>query len=373
MSTAVKIAPPRFRLASLDDWARIAELEVSQELGSMPADDWRSLWLNNPLWPRVRQDWPVGWLLEDAAGRLVGSLVNIPALYTFRGRELICANGRGWAVKLEYRGFALQLMGEYFDQSTAELFINTTVAPNAAPMIGSLSDRIPLGDFQTSAFWVTGYRGFAKSVLKKMYGRAAGLLAYPAAAALKLKDAMTARSLPAISKAVVVEFADGFDARFDGFWKELVVQNVDKLLAVPDSRSLAWHFAILKRAGRLWIITAVRDGLLRAYGIFKRQDGTDGIRRMQLVDYQTLDADEDLLPGLLRLALRRCARENMFALEQVGCGVPKRASFDDYAPYRHKFECWRFYYRAADPAIHAELALPEVWDPSIFDGDASFD
>jgi hypothetical protein len=142
---------------------------------------------------------------------------------------------------------------------------------------------------------------------------------------------------------------------------------------LSDSRSLAWHFAFHLRRGQLWIMTASRNGLLRAYGIFKRQDGADGIRRMQLVDYQSLESEEDLMPTLLQAALSRCRSEGLFALEQVGCGVPKRSSFDTYAPHRHKFQCWRFYYQAADPAIRAELARPEVWDPSTFDGDASFD
>ncbi len=373
MSTATKIAAPTLRLASLDDWQRISQLEASQQLNGTPADGWHNLWLNNPLWPRLRQEWPVGWLLEDAEGRLVGSMVNIPTLYTFRGRELVCANGRGWAVTPEFRGFAPQLMCEYFDQAHAHLFINTTVGPTAAPTIGTLSDRVPLGDFQTVAYWVTGYRGIAKKALQKMHVPAPRLFVYPAATALWLKDALTARSHPAVSRSIVVEFADGFDARFDAFWNELVGQNFDKLLAVRDSRSLAWHFAHPQRTGRLWIVTATRHGLLRAYGIFKRQDRNDGIPRMQLVDYQTLDPDEELLPGLLQLALRRCASENLLVLEQVGCGVPKRASFDDYAPYRRKLRCWCYFYRAADLAIHAELAQPEVWDPSMFDGDASFE
>jgi len=373
MTTATKIAPPRFRIASLDDYDRIAQLEASQGLGTMPAADWRNLWANNPLWPRLREKWPVGWLFEDAAGRLVGSLVNIPTLYTFRGRELICANGRGWVSTPEYRSYALQLMSEYFDQPGAELFMNNTVALNAAPVLSALSQRVPLGDFQTSAFWVTGYRGFAKKVLQKMFGPAAGLLGDPAAVALWLKDRVSARALPAISNSFSIEFANGFDGRFNAFWKELVAQNAEKLLGVRDSRSLAWHFAFHLRTKRLWIMTATRNGVMRAYGILKRHDGADGIRRMQLVDYQTLEPDEDLLPGLLHGALERCKSENLFALEQVGCGIPKRAGFDTYAPHRHKFECWRFYFQAADPTIRAQLERPEVWDPSTFDGDASFD
>ncbi len=373
MNTATKIASPELRLASLDDYDRIAQLEGRSGLASMPRDDWRNLWLNNPLWPRLGKKWPVGWLLEDASGRLVGSLVNIPTLYTFRGRELVCANGRGWVTAPEFRGFALWLMSEYFDQPGADLFINTTVAPSAAPAFSTLSDRVPLGDFETIAYWVTGYRGFAKKALQKLHVPAAGLFACPAAAALWLKDGLTAKSLPAVSASIVIESANAFDARFDAFWNELAGQNPDKLLGLRDSRSLAWHFGGQQRAGRLWIITAARRGLLRAYAIFKRQDQGDGVRRMQLVDYQTLEPDEDLLPGLLQVALRRSASENLYVLEHVGCGLPKRASFDDYAPYRRKLPCWPFYYRAADSAIHADLAKPEAWDPSTFDGDASFD
>ncbi len=117
----------------------------------------------------------MGWLLEDIGGRLVGSLLNVPTLYTFRGRELVCANGRGWAVRPEFRGFAPQLINEYFNQAGAQIFINTTVGPAASPLTSIFCDRMPLGDFQTIAFWVTGYRDFAKKALQKTYGRAAGL------------------------------------------------------------------------------------------------------------------------------------------------------------------------------------------------------
>ena len=141
----IAFGPPRRRRAH-------RALEASQELDVMPRDDWRNLWLNNPLWPRLGNDWPIGWVLEDGGGRLVGSLVNIPTLYTFRGRELVCANGRGWVATPEVRGFALCLMDEYFNQPGADLFINTTVAPNAAPVLA----RCP-----TASLWATSKRSLS--------------------------------------------------------------------------------------------------------------------------------------------------------------------------------------------------------------------
>ena len=44
------------------------------------------------------------------------------------------------------------------------------------------------------------------------------------------------------------------------------------------------------------------NGQLRAYCVLKRQDWKGGIRRMGLVDYQTLEPDNDLLAGMVHAA-----------------------------------------------------------------------
>jgi hypothetical protein len=373
MSTATHSALPRLRLTSLDEYEKIVHLESRNTLGSMPRGDWRNLWVKNPLWARLGKDWPIGWALDDADGRLVGSLVNIPSLYKYQGRDLICANGRGWVVAPEYRGFALALMDEYFNQPGADLFVNTTVGPNAAPMIGALSDPILQGDFQTVAYRPIAYRGFAEKALRRKNVPAAGLLAYPVAAALRLKDAVALNSFPKAPASVVIEEADRFDRRFDAFWEELLRQNPDKLLGERSARALAWHFSGPMRMGHLWILTASRNGLLIAYCILKRQDQGQLMRRMRLIDYQSLESQDDLLPGLLRGALRKCIAEDYHVLEHLGCGLPKMRSFERFAPYRRKLPCWPFYYRAADPTLASQLTRPEAWDPSAYDGDASYD
>ena len=97
-------------------------------------------------------------------------------------------------------------MDDYFNQPGAELFINTTVGPIAAPTFSALSARVPLGDFETAACWVTGYHGFAQKVLRKLRVPLPSLLAYPAAAALKLKDTVFAKSLPAVPASVTIQF-----------------------------------------------------------------------------------------------------------------------------------------------------------------------
>jgi hypothetical protein len=367
--TSAQPAPPRLRTARFEDYPQIQRLESAHLPETIQAEDWRGLFLDNPLWPRLGNTWPIGWVLEDTAGQIVGSITNIPSLYRFRGGEQICANGRGWIVAPEYRGYALWLMNEYFSQGGADLFINTTVNVNAVPVVSALSARVPLGDWQTTAFRVTRYHGFARKVLEFKRVPLAGALATPAAAALWLKDTIFGTALSSGPASVDIATTDSFCSDFEAFWEELVRQNPEKLLAARDRQALCWHFAISMRQKRLRVFAATRGNLLSAYCVVKQHHRSrQGVSSMRLIDYQTVDRDVDLLQA----ALRCCAAEDIHLLEHLGYGLPKMRSFDTFAPYRARRPCWPFYYRAADPTLDAELRKPDAWDPSEFDGDTSY-
>jgi hypothetical protein len=126
------------------------------------------------------------------------------------------------------------------------------------------------------------------------------------------------------------------------------------------------------RRGRLWILTASRNGRLLAYCTFKRQDTPDEVPHMRLVDFQTIEQEADLLPDLLAVALRRCVAQDVCVLDKPGLGLAKTHAFDEFAPYRRK-QNWPFFYRAVDPALAVELRDAKVWDPSEYDGDASIE
>ncbi len=372
VSSTAKTAP-RLRPSRFEDYPQIERLESSHGLLTLPGDHWRDIWRENPLRERLGENWPIGWVLEDLSGRVVGSLANVPTRYVFRGQELIAATGRAWVVKSEYRGVALWLMEEYFFQENADLFINTTVNSQAVEAFSTFgSTRVPLGDWQSAAFWVTNYRGFARSALRIKGLPWPEVMMYPAAAALRLKEALTVKAPRATFNPFRVDEVDSFGPDFDAFWGELVARNPEKLLAVRDAPTLRWHFAGALRDGHVRVLTASRTGLLRAYCILKRQDHPpSGLVRMRLVDYQSLESDVDMLAGLLPHALRRCVADRIHVLEHVGADLPKMQRFDCFAPYRRKLGSWPFFYQAVAPALDAALRTPEVWDPSAFDGDSS--
>jgi hypothetical protein len=381
VSTNVQSAPadepaksPRLNLrpTHFEDYAQIVALEGPLNPQAPTPDEWRALWQGNPLWADVGNTWPIGWVLEGRDGRIVGSLGNIPLLYHFRGERLIGASGRGWVVEPEYRGFALWLLDERFHQPRVDVFMDTTISPLALEAFDEFAHRVPAGDWETIAYCIVDYRTFVARALQKINAPFAPALASPAAAGLRLKDALFGKALPRAVASVEIEAADRFDSRFDAFWHELLRQNSETLLAARDGATLSWHFATASRRQRVWILTASRNGRLRAYAIFKRAGGSEELSRMRLVDFQTLEPETDLLPSLLGAALRRCAHEGVCVLEKAGTGLNKTRDFERFAPYRRK-QTWPTFYRAVDPALAVELRRPEVWDPSEFDGDASLE
>jgi hypothetical protein len=365
---------PRLQLRSarFEDYDAIIQLEALLNPQTLSQDDWRMLWLSNPIWPKVASWWPIGWVLETPDGKIVGCMGNLPMRYHFRGEELLAASGRGWMVLPEHRAFgsARRLLDIHFDQPSVDFIMDTSVSQEASERFGFLSRKVPATDWESVAYFVTGQRAFATRALHKLKVPFAQALAPAAGAALRLKDAILGKRF-ARHSAFSIEEADGFDSRFDTFWTELLREQPETVLAARDSATLAWHFDMPLRTKRLWILTASRDRALRAYAIFERKDVGQELHRMRLVDYQTIEKDADLLEDLLGEALRRCLAQNICVLDKSGLGLAKMRAFDESAPYRRK-QPWPFWYRVGrSGAFAAELRQPQFWEPTEYDGDAS--
>ncbi len=123
-------------------------LEANLSPETLPLDDWRALWLSNPLWPQVGSSWPIGWVLEIPTGELVGCVGNVPVLYHFRGERLIGATGRGWVVLPEHRAFgsSAKLLTEHFHQAV-DLVLDTSVSAQGVERSFYFASRIPAGDW----------------------------------------------------------------------------------------------------------------------------------------------------------------------------------------------------------------------------------
>ena len=359
----VSIAPGVcLREAAFDDFEQIARLERGHDVGRKTFQRWQRLWTENPAFRR-RPGWPIGWVLEHGE-RIVGSLGNIPVDYELDGRPIAAAAGRSWVTEPEYRAYAALLMDEFFQQQGVDLFLSTTVNHKALDAFGAFEvQRVPSGHWDRSAFWITNYRGFARAMARSRGWR---IPAWAIAPGLFAKELACGRRLAARSDlGVWQELA--FDERFDDFWQRLRARRRDKLLAVRSREALEWHYRAALEQRRLWILTVLERGRIAAYSIFWRKDSRlHGLKRMRLVDFQSLGDERKTMPAMLAFALQLCREEGIDVLEDLGCCMEGIA-----APNRRKLASWTSYYKTEDAELVERLAQPRAWRLTLFDGDSS--
>ena len=369
LSSSVAVAPlrrrPSVREASFGDYQQIAALQTRNGLSTRPRREWTALWQGNPAYERDRHRWPIGWVLESEPGRIVGSIGNLPSAYLWKGELIRAATECDWAVDPEYRPFSLLLMQRIVNQPNADLLLTTTVGAAAEPSYAAFQwSRVPAGQWDKAAFWITEGRGFLRSALVKKRTPLAGLAVYPMALALCCRNIFGARR----KSRLWIEKRPEFDYSFDAFWQELRHRKPDVLLAVRSAAALRWHFQGFGPSA--WIVTASQGERMIAYAILVRRDNPEiGLKRLRLADFQALEATEEALDGILNWVVEHCRLDGIHMLEDVGCvleglGIPR-------APYHRDLASWAYYYRAQRSDLSHALKEPSVWDATSLDGDAS--
>ena len=363
---------PVLRQASFEDYDQIAAVEEANGLSSKPREEWLHLWQGNPAYQQI-PGWPIGWVLEDADGRIVGSLENVPCLYRFNGRTYVGGFGRGWAVDVRYRAFSLLLIVRQLQQPDVDLRLTSTASPKTTTVLSRQGwSRVPAGEWDHSALWVTSYaqtvRRYLETKAPGVISRLAGPLLY---VPLLAKDMISARPRR-FNTGCELSWCSGFDGRFDQFWAELESQNSRVLLATRDRQTLEWHFKYGLEQDRIWILTASDGPRLLAYAIFERRDAQSlDLTRMLLVDFQALASDQDLASAMISRVLDRCRREGIQVLENIGCWLENQQPDVPRAPHRRDLGNWSYLYQATNRGLADALKNVESWRPTQYDADGS--
>ena len=163
----------------------------------------------------------------------------------------------------------------------------------------------------------------------------------------------------------------GFDERFDEFWETLRRTHRDRLLFTRSREVLEWHFKYPLSRGVAWISTVSDGGRLVAYAVFCRKDVSQiGLRRVRLIDYQSIDSSPAPLMSILTDTIERCRRDGTAVLESIGWRLERGDLMDRLAPYFRTLPSWQYFYKATAPTLEGLLKSRDVWNPSQFDGDA---
>jgi amino acid adenylation domain-containing protein len=367
-----KSTAPRFREATFEDYPQIASLESRYGLNPRSYEEWTHSWTENPVY-RTRPDWPIGWVCENGDNEIVGCVSNIPLPYEFDNQPVVATTSRSLVMDTRYRPYSYSLLNYFFKQKNVDIFLNTTVNEKALKLQQVFqASPVPAGVWDQSAFWITDYVGFTASLAARREMGGPTALTYPMSAGLFLKDALAGKALRIPQDSTQTEFCEQFDDRFDVFWDRFRKSSSGRLLATRTRDVLEWHFKHAFSRGKVWIVTVADGADLAAYGIFYRQDNPEfGLKRMRLVDFQTLQGRTELLKPILYAALRRCQREGVHMLEAIGFSSEKRRLIDSMRPHSRKLASWRFFYKANDKRLADKLTDAQAWDPTGFDGDSS--
>jgi hypothetical protein len=359
------------RQASFDDYDQIAALESRLGLTPRSRQQWLHIWQINPAYQEIR-GWPIGWVFEDEEGRIVGSIGNIPLLYHFGGSKYLGATFRGWAVDQKYRAFSLMLVAHQLQHPQVDLQLVTTAGPMPQEVFTRLGWlRVPVGQWDRAAFWVTNYTGTIRHYLEEK-APAVSRLANPLLhAPLLLTDSFCGRKRR-FKAGYQLGWCNSFDERFDRFWADLQASSPALFLSCRARNTLAWHFRNALEKDRVWILTASDGPRLVGYAVLQRKDAQSiKITRMMLVDFLTLGNNAELPSAMISFALDRCRQERIHILENAGCWIEELQLVVD-RPSRHRaLEAWSYLYKATNQELAAMLRSAVCWYPTQYDGDAS--
>ena len=367
-----KAKRPSIREAYFGDYEQIAAAEAASGLTPRSREEWLHLWRDNPAYQSLR-DWPIGWVLEDECGRIVGSIGNIPLLFHLGGSTYLGATFCGWAVDPKYRAFSLMLVAHQLQHRSVDLHMVTTAKPVSEAVFTSLGwSRAPVGQWNRSAFWVTNYSGAVKRYLAQKAPRGVSAVAAPLLAGPLLLADVCARQEREVRSPYELRWSTRFDERFEGFWTELQQRRPDLFLSSRTRSTLEWHFKYAVQQNRIWVLTVWKGPRLVAYGIFERRDGRAvDLTRIFIVDFQTLGRDPGLASAMISHALSRCRREHIHVLENAGCWLEALQPIAKRPPYHRGLESWGYLYRCGNPQLASALQSPKSWYPTQLDGDSS--
>ena len=249
----------------------------------------------------------------------------------------------------------------------------TTAGPMPQAVFTKLGwSRVPVGQWDQAAFWITSYKGAVNGYLKRKYpGAAASVIRSLLAAPLLVTDSISGRKRN-FKADCELEWRSDFEASFDEFWKELQANRPSLFLASRARNMMNWHFQHSLEGNDAWILTAHRGSRLVGYAVQQRRDSPSrGLTRMMLVDFQTLARDPDLSSAMMSAALDRCRREDIHILENLGCWIDKLQPITNRPTNRRSLESWCYLYKCTSEELAKSLETPASWYPTLYDGDAT--
>ncbi|MGD0652991.1 MAG: hypothetical protein ABSA16_01480 [Thermoguttaceae bacterium] len=359
------------REMQFDDYAAVDDVRIRNGLLPESIEHWEHLNKNNPFSP-ADSHVPMGWVLENDKGKIVGIYGNLPLAYEWNGQRLLAGVSHSWAVNPEYRQASLLLVSEYLQQKNVDLLINSSANKDTARIFEMMkAHRLPTPYYDEVLTWIVNYPECIVAALRYKRAGVLKLLGYPLGLGLKTMDFLLRRNRFGRVPACVRQI-DDFDERFDVFWAHLC-QDQNILTAVRNREAMAWHFKFILREKGALILILEDQGRMAGYIILLRQYIKKlGLVRYRVADLKVLGQNAEYVEMLMKATLQKAREHNIDLVEVVGLRPFKRKILERFRPYRRKLPGWPFWFKVVKPIQGLDLDNVEVWDPSPFHGDEIF-
>lgn len=364
----------KVREASFNDFKEVEALEARYGLPSKTPEVRCHIWRDNPTILETKKPWPIGWVLENDDKKVVGYYGSIPLTYEMGGRKIFAAAGSSFVVDLPYRGYSVFLVKRFFGQKYADMLLMTTPSYEANRIYEAFkAKKIPINDYDVVRFWVVDYEKFVRSLLIKKKFPMHKIVSYPIAMIMQGLDLIIRKKRFIEEEGHIVDFYSDFTDEFDLFWERLKKRFPNRVLYVRNKEHLCWHFKYPLINKSAWLsVVKNNDESIKAYAIFLRQDNKSiGLKRLRLIDFQSLDDDQAILTSLISSGIKKCREQGMHLLEVVGFDGLKKKIIERCSPHRRRLPNWPFYYKTKERLLAQELSNSAIWDPSLLDGDSS--
>lgn len=359
----------KIRTANYDDLEEIKALCARNGLNIKKINQkiWREL-------PAIKEfkNIPIGWVLESDNKKIVGVLLNFFMNYKLNEKNYKAAIGSSWAVDGEYRKGGFALFDRWINQKKIDLIIDGTATERLAKILTAFKFKnVPTKDYDKVMYWILDYPQFIKTVLKKKIKIFIGPLNFVAGLVLKFYDLIIGRNKIFDSKKNVIE-VKYFNHKFDDFWNKLPKKN--KFIAERTSAMLKWHFESAMNKQKISVLALYYENNLNGYIIIMRADNNDiGLKRMQIIDIQTLSNNEETATALITNAIIYAQKQGVYVLELIGFGQDIRRQAAKMNPYVRKLSYSPFFYKLINKELKNTFSEKVEWNASLYEGDGSLD
>jgi len=359
----------KIRIAKFDDLKKIKELCIRNNLKVEKI--YKEVWQNFPNFNEF-ENVPIGWVIENNEGNIVGVILNLFMNYRLNDKSYKASVVSTWAVDDNYRSDSMNLIFKWIYQKNVDLLVDNRRTERSAKILKSFKFKnVPTKDYEKIIYWVLDYPNFIKSAVKKKLKIKIGPISIIPAAILKFYDFAMNRNKNFNLNKKTLE-VKSFDKKFDLFWDKLPKNN--KFMAERDIASLEWHFARGIKEKRISVLTLFNENNLIGYIVVMRSDNKKiGLKRMKIVDIQTLSNVQENTNDLIGNAIVYARKEGIHILELMGFGKNIREQALKTNPYMRTLSSSPFFYKIISDKLKNVFSEDVEWDASLFDGDGSLD